>query len=86
MQRVKAFRTLSPHRDVFIKSLPSGLRKICQSGGRKRALGDRGHQEFKASQNNQVDAHMKSKIVVAFTGPIQVCIRWYSRADTSSYP
>ena len=46
MQRMEDLRTLRPKRDVSIKSLPSGLKRMLQKRRQKelRVKGDGGHQ------------------------------------------
>ena len=63
MERVRNFRTLSPKRDIFIKSLPSRISEPRGRGGREsvRARGDGGHQESKTLKINKIKVHMNSE-------------------------
>jgi hypothetical protein len=71
MQRVRDFEILSTKQDVFIKTLPSGLRKLCRIRGGKiaRARRETRHQE------NSVFHTQHDFCTHELTGILAVCQR-----------
>lgn len=65
--------------DVFMKSLPLGLRGLWEIGSRKnvRTSGNGRHQGNKAFRHIRTDPYMNSqRLCIAHTGPAQVQARW----------
>lgn len=75
MQRGRDLAKVRPKWDVSIKSVPSGLRKLCIRGDvgiLKSKEDDEYHQGHEASRHSKTDTHMNSEMVAAWTEPAQV--------------
>jgi hypothetical protein len=58
---MRDLRILSSKWDVFMKSLPSGLRELCRRGSRKIRASGEGAKETRSSTHNRTGAHMNSE-------------------------
>lgn len=85
--RTRTLGTLSPKWDVFIKSLPLALKKLCKGGGRKivRATGDGLHQGDSVFQTQQDWRTCElTETVGASMGPAHVLAIWGSTPGRGS--